>query len=190
MPTPQADLFEPPLEPPGLRFEPCLLDDAEQAEVVRILSDLPFAPFEFHGWLGARRVVSFGGRYDFGRGRLEDAPPLPVALEPLRETAAGFGGMEPDEIAQTLVTEYAPGAGIGWHRDRPQYGRVVGVSFLAPCTMRFRQKDGATWRRRSLDLPPGSAYLLDGPARWEWEHSITPMSQLRYSLTFRTLRNG
>ncbi|MBX3484438.1 alpha-ketoglutarate-dependent dioxygenase AlkB [Phenylobacterium sp.] len=185
--TLQTDLFGSPLEPEGLRYEPALVTPDEQAPLMAVIADLPFAPFEFHGWLGARRVVSFGWRYDFTRGRLDQAAPLPLFLHDLRDRAARFAAIDPTSIGQTLVTEYAPGAGIGWHRDRPQYDKVIGVSFGAPCRMRFRRKAGAAWERRHLDLAPGSAYLLDGPSRHDWEHSIPPLADLRYSVTFRTL---
>lgn len=187
--TSQTDLFgSPALEPEGLRLDPNLVGAEEQAALIAAFADLPFAPFEFHGWQGARRVVSFGSRYDFTRARLDPAEPIPPFLLPLAHRAARFAGLRPAAIAQALLTEYQPGAGIGWHRDRPQYGKVIGVSFGAPARMRFRRRTGSGWERRALDLPPGSAYRLDGAARWDWEHSIAPMAALRYSVTFRTLR--
>lgn len=187
--TPQADLFGvPTLEPEGLRLDPALLPPVDQAELIEAFAALPFAPFEFHGWHGARRIVAFGSRYDFTRGRLEPSEPLPPFLRELAARAALFADLPGDAIAQALVTEYQPGAGIGWHRDRPQYGKIIGLSFGAPCRLRFRLRDGAGWTRRAVELAPGSAYLLDGPARWTWEHSISPLPDLRYSVTFRTLR--
>lgn len=187
--TVQADLFgAPAAEPEGFRLIPNLVGPADQAVLVARFADLPFAAFEFHGWLGARRVISFGRRYDFSRGRLEDAEPLPTFFQPLLGRAAAFAGVDPETIAHALVTEYAPGAGIGWHRDRPQYDKVIGVSFGAPCRLRFRRQADAGWTRRHADLAPGSAYLLDGPARWDWQHGIAPLAALRYSVTFRTLR--
>jgi alkylated DNA repair dioxygenase AlkB len=87
-----------------------------------------------------------------------------------------------------MITEYAPGAGIGWHRDRPQFEDVVGVSFLAPCRFRFRQRQADGWRRASFNAEPRSAYLLRGPARRDWEHSIPRLQTLRYSITFRSFR--
>ena len=165
-----------------------MVDEAERDRLTDAFAVLPFAPFAFHGWLGARRVVSFGWRYDFSRARLDEAAPLPAFLEPLRDRAAAFAGVPAAAIVQTLVTEYQAGAGIGWHRDRPQYDKVVGVSLGAPCRLRFRRRTPDGWERRHLDLAPGSAYLLDGPARADWEHGITPMTALRYSVTFRTLR--
>ena len=106
-----------------------------------------------------------------------------------RETAASFAGMEPEDLQHVLVTEYGPGAGIGWHRDKAVFGRVVGVSLLSPCVFRMRRAVGKKkWERVNLIAEPRSAYLLSGPARCEWEHSIPQMDALRYSITFRSLR--
>ena len=91
-------------------------------------------------------------------------------------------------MRHALLIEYAPGAGIGWHRDRPEFGDVIGISLLAPARLRFRRKVGTKWERTALTAEPRSAYLLRGPARTEWEHSIPPMETLRYSITLRTLK--
>lgn len=115
---------------------------------------------------------------------------MPAWLTPLRAAAARFADMSETELVQALVTEYAPGAGIGWHRDRPEYGKVVGLSFASDCVLRFRRPESGGWRRASQTLRPGSAYLLEGPARDAWQHSITPGDQLRYSITFRTVRSS
>jgi alkylated DNA repair dioxygenase AlkB len=121
-------------------------------------------------------------------GGLKQAGELPEFLLPLRKRAAEFAGLEPRALEHALLIEYRPGAGIGWHRDRPQFGGVVGISLLAPCTFRLRRKTGTTWARRSLMAERRSAYLLRGASRTEWEHSIPPLETLRYSVTFRTLR--
>jgi alkylated DNA repair dioxygenase AlkB len=119
---------------------------------------------------------------------LSKAEDIPAFLLPVRASAAAFAGIAATEFAQVLLTEYPPGATIGWHKDRGVFGRVVGVSLLAPCTFRFRRKAGAKWQRASFIAEPRSAYLLDGPARTEWEHSIPAVDALRYSITFRTLK--
>lgn len=150
---------------------------------------MPFKAFDFHGFEGKRRVVSFGWRYDFGTERLQPTEPMPAFLEPVRALAAEFAGLEPERLQQALVTEYSPGAPIGWHRDKAVFGAIVGVSLLSPCTFRLRRKVGAKWERVSLTAEPGSAYLLSGPARQEWEHSIPPVEELRFSITFRELRH-
>jgi alkylated DNA repair dioxygenase AlkB len=117
--------------------------------------------------------------------RTEDIPPF---LLTLRERAATFAGLAPPDLQQVLLTEYAPGAGIGWHRDRPVFAEVVGLSLLSRCVFRLRRKTGATWERTSLTLEPRSAYLLQGPSRTEWEHSIPAVEALRYSITFRSFK--
>jgi alkylated DNA repair dioxygenase AlkB len=113
---------------------------------------------------------------------------MPGWLLPIRDRAAAFAAVPPAALEHALLIEYAPGAGIGWHRDRPEFGDVVGISLLVPARLRFRRKEGNGWGRSALIAEPRSAYLLRGPARAEWEHSIVPMDRLRYSITFRTLR--
>jgi alkylated DNA repair dioxygenase AlkB len=183
----QAQLFggEPAI--PGLRYQEELFSRAEEQGFVRGFESLDFKPFAFHGYLGNRRIVSFGWRYDYSGARLRKAEPIPDFLVPLRGIAATFAGLAEDELVHTLVTEYAPGAGIGWHRDKAQFGKVVGLSFCSPCRLRFRRKESERWARRALDVAPRSAYLLDGAARQIWEHSIAPMESLRYSVTFRSM---
>ena len=183
----QAQLFAREAEVEGFRYRDELFSLAEEQNVVRGFERLPFKPFEFHGYLGNRRVVSFGSRYDYSGAQLRKAEAMPEFLTPLRQIAARFAGVEADAFAHTLVTEYAPGAGIGWHRDKAQFGKVVGLSFCSPCRLRFRRKQGERWERRAIDVAPRSGYLLDGAARQVWEHSIPPMETLRYSVTFRTL---
>lgn len=183
----QAQLFAREAEVEGFRYRCGLFSPAEEKTFVRGIENLRFKPFEFHGYLGNRRVVSFGWRYDYGGAQLRKAKAMPEFLAPLRQIAARFAGVEADAFAHTLVTEYAPGAGIGWHRDKAQFGKVVGLSFCSPCRLRFRRKQGERWERRAVDVAPRSGYLLDGAARQVWEHSIAPMDMLRYSVTFRTL---
>jgi alkylated DNA repair dioxygenase AlkB len=186
----QFDLFGAPAAglPEGLRYAEAVLTGDEADRLVETFADLPFQAFDFHGFKGNRRIVSYGGRYDFSASRLEAAEPIPDFLLPVRAAAAAFAGLEPEAIHHAMVTEYAPGAGIGWHRDRPEFDKVIGLSFGSEATMRFRRRRGAGWERASLPLAPGSAYLLDGPARQDWQHSIAPGDRLRYSVTFRTLR--
>ena len=186
----QADLFGhvcAPAVPPGFDYWPEVLTGAEQAAVVEQMQGLDFSPYEHMGFQGFRRIAAFGRRYDLERGRLEAADPWPAFLQDLLRRLTERFGQDETAFAQALVNEYAPGAGIGWHRDRPVYGEILGVSFLAPCVMRLRRKDGPGWRRSAAPLASGSAYRLSGEARRDWEHSISPMTALRYSITFRTL---
>ena len=177
-----------PALPEGLEYRPGLIDPAEEAALAARLGALPFKPFEFQQYVGNRRTVSFGWRYAFDGSGLAPTEAMPEWLRPARERAAAAAGLEPDALQHALVTEYAPGAGIGWHRDRPVFGDVVGISLLAPARLRFRRKAGEKWERFALLAEPRSAYVLRGPAREEWQHSIAPMEALRYSITFRSLR--
>lgn len=187
----QTHLFETaPDLPEGMHYASDLISFGEERALLEQLPGLPFKEFEFHGFLGKRRTVSFGWHYDFNGGGLKQAGDLPDFLLPLRKRAAEFAGLEPLALEHALLIEYRPGAGIGWHRDRPQFGDVIGVSLLAPCTFRLRRKSNTTWVRRSLMAEPRSAYLLRGTSRTEWEHSIPPLETLRYSVTFRTVRNA
>jgi alkylated DNA repair dioxygenase AlkB len=187
MPDSQPDLFGSDAAlPEGFRYQPDLVSpDAEQALLAE-LAQLPFKPFDFHGWEGKRRIVSFGWRYDYGKRAVAEAEPLPDYLERLRATAAAFAALPEAELRQVLVTEYAPGAGIGWHRDKPEFGEVIGISLLSATSLRFRlARPGGGWQRRALTVAPRSAYLLQGAARRRWYHSIRPVETLRYSVTFR-----
>jgi alkylated DNA repair dioxygenase AlkB len=178
-----------PSMPDGFRTAPDVIGSADEERLIAAFANLPFKEFEFHGFLGKRRVVSFGSRYDYKDSTLKDAEPIPPFLLPLRERAAAFAGLSPELLQQALVTEYQEGVSIGWHRDKPHYGDVIGVSLLSPATFRMRKKRGAGWDRASLRLEPRSIYLLRGPAREQWEHSIPAVDALRYSVTFRSLRD-
>jgi alkylated DNA repair dioxygenase AlkB len=185
----QSDLFGPQRSlPTGFRHRPDLLDAGEERRLLRALEALAFKPFQFHGFQGQRRVVSFGWRYDFNGGGLQKAEPIPEFLLPLREQAAAAFDLRAEALEQLLVIEYPPEATIGWHKDRPVFGDVVGVSLLSACTFRFRRRVEGRWERRSLPLAPRSAYLLQGEVREAWEHSIPPVPSLRYSITMRSMR--
>ena len=173
-----------------MRYESEVISEPEESALIAFLRTLPLKPFEFvGGFTGNRRVISFGWRYDFNKARLQQTEAIPQQLLPLREKVGAVFGLDPKAFKHALVTEYAPGAGIGWHKDRPDFADVIGVSLLAPCNFRLRRKRGDKWQRVSLRAEPRSAYLLSGEVRSQWEHSIPPMTQLRYSVTFRNLVN-
>ncbi|RUZ71224.1 alpha-ketoglutarate-dependent dioxygenase AlkB [Mesorhizobium sp. M7A.F.Ca.US.006.01.1.1] len=174
--------------PEGFLYQPELIAAQEETELARHLEDLPFEAFDFHGHLANRRVVGFGLRYDYDRRQVVEAPPIPDFLLALREKIAVLAGRPTEAFAQVLINEYRPGAGIGWHRDKPHFEDVAGVSLLAPCSFRLRRKNGTKWDRRTIVVEPRSAYLMTGPSRTEWEHSIPPVDLHRYSITLRTLR--
>ena len=179
-------LFEAPLID-GLSYVEGVISEAEEHALLDRLGKLDLAPFKFHGWLGNRKTHSFGWRYDFEDASFTPADPLPEWLHPIREHAAAFAGLAPGEFVHVLLARYDPGAGIGWHRDRDVFEQVVGISMGTPATLRFRRRKPGGFGRASLEVAPRSAYLLSGEARREWEHSIAPGDQLRFSVTFRTL---
>lgn len=189
MPADQLGLFEAGHDlPSGFRYRKDALSADEERALVAHLAALPLRAFEFRGYLGKRRVLSFGWQYDFNKGALRTAEDIPGFLLPLRESAARLAGLAPSDLRQVLVTEYAAGAGIGWHRDKPMFDRVVGISLRSPCLFRFRRRSGTAWERVSLTVEPRSAYLLQGSSRTEWEHSIPAVDDVRYSVTFRSFK--
>jgi alkylated DNA repair dioxygenase AlkB len=174
--------------PDGFRYMAEVLSLDEERDLVAAIQKLSLKEFEFEGYLAKRRVLSYGWHYDFGDRTLRPADEIPEFLLAARERAAAFAGLAAADLPHALITEYRPGAAIGWHRDKGVFEEVVGISLLAPCTFRLRRKSGTTWERYSLTAEPRSAYVLCGPARTEWEHSIPAVDALRYSITFRSLR--
>jgi DNA oxidative demethylase len=179
-------LFDAPLVP-GLSFAEDLITPAEESELIAKIEALDLFPFRFQGWTGKRLTRTFGWRYDFDDRSFAPVDPIPDWLFPLRDFAARFANLASGDLVHALVTRYDPGAPIGWHRDRPHFGEVVGISLGSTSTLRFRRRSGSGFQRASLELPQRSAYHLSGKVRWDWEHSIAPAEKLRLSITFRTL---
>ena len=178
-------------EPEGLLYAPELITSDEEGELIALMDEIEFHEVTMRGQTARRTVRHFGFDYDYSSWKLEPAAPLPPALVRLRERCAPLAGLEPDALAQALVSRYPPGAGIGWHRDAPMFGpQVVGVSLLAECRMRFQRRVAGVRHVHELELAPRSAYVLAGKARSAWQHSIPPTKSLRYSVTFRSVRSG
>lgn len=180
------DLFGEPLIA-GLEYRTDFVTPEEEQELVGHLSEADLSPFKFQGWTGKRLTRTFGWRYDFDDRSFAPAEPIPVWLHQLRSKAAEFAGISPEDFVHVLLVRYDPGAGIGWHRDRPVFETVVGVSLGTPAVLRFRRRRPGGFDRANIEVEPRSAYLLSGPARHEWEHSIARGETLRFSITFRTL---
>jgi alkylated DNA repair protein (DNA oxidative demethylase) len=179
-------LFDAPLIE-GLRYREAVLGKEDEDLLLEHLDAADLSFFRFHGWLGNRKTKSFGWRYDFEDASFSRAEPIPSWLLPIRSLAASFASVQPDDFAHVLLARYDPGAGIGWHRDRDVFEKVVGISLASPARLRFRRRRAGGFDRASFDVEPRSAYLLSGESRWEWEHSIAAGSELRFSITFRTL---
>lgn len=173
----------------GYVYEADFLSAADEAELLARIRELPLAAAEYRQYLAKRRIVSYGGRYDFSAQRLNEAEPIPAFLHPLRDRIATWAGRPADAFTHALIAEYSEGTQLGWHRDVPQFDLVVGVSLLGACRMRFRRYPPKPRERSiAIELAPRSIYRLEGEARWDWQHSIPPTPSLRYSVTFRTLR--
>ena len=188
MSQPSLFLTEPSASAPvaGFSYWPEAFTAAEERDWLHAIESLPFKPFEFHGCLGKRRIVSFGWHYDYSGRALRPSTPMPNFLAPLQARAAAVAGLDAALLQQALVTEYDAGVTIGWHRDKPMFEDVVALSFLSPCRLRLRRKRDTGWVRCMTEISPRSLYRLSGPARHDWEHSIPPLESKRYSVTFRT----
>ncbi|HYB98148.1 MAG TPA: alpha-ketoglutarate-dependent dioxygenase AlkB [Candidatus Limnocylindrales bacterium] len=187
----QAELFSvPPALPSGFHYQADFLSHAEEERLLATLATLPFREAQYKQFTARRRIVSFGGSYDFSSNELIPAGPVPEFLHPLRERIAEWSGIPAQELTHALIAEYQPGTQLGWHRDVPDFEKITGVSLAGACRMRLRPYPPEKGRRDltiPLDLPPRSAYAMRGVARWGWQHAISPTKELRYSITFRTL---
>jgi alkylated DNA repair dioxygenase AlkB len=184
----QPGLFDAAPFPEGFVYRPDFLAPDEEQAVLSEIERLEFGEFRLRGVAARRRVVHFGWRYRPESTSLEAGPPIPPFLEPLRARGARLAGLPPADFVEALVMEYPPGAPIGWHRDAPMFGVIVGVSLLNACRFLLRRTDRD--EKLELTLEPRSAYVLAGAVRSEWQHHIPPVKTLRYSITFRTLRPG
>jgi alkylated DNA repair dioxygenase AlkB len=193
--APQGELFPAATAflPEGMVYQPEFLTPAEEAELIRVVEGMPVEEMRYRGFTARRRVLSFGGQYDFTANRLHSAAALPLSLEPLRHKVAAWLGVEAAAFTQVLVAEYREGTPLGWHRDVPEFEEVVGISLLNPAEMRLRPYPPREPKKAGvikLVVEPRSIYLLRGPARWQWQHSVSPTKSLRYSITFRTSSRG
>ncbi|MBB3359557.1 MULTISPECIES: alpha-ketoglutarate-dependent dioxygenase AlkB [unclassified Novosphingobium] len=181
-----TDLFGLPLLP-GLTAANAFISAEEERALIDHIDGLSLTPFRFQGWEGKRLTTSFGWSYDFDKGMAAAAPPMPDWLLAIRERAGDFAGLPPEDLVQALLIRYDPGAGIGWHRDRPIFEHVIGISLGEPAVMRFRKRLEKAFGRVSAPLAPRSIYHLSGEARHGWEHSIAEMEKTRWSITLRSL---
>jgi len=186
-PAPQPDLFGPSLLP-GLSYRDDVITPAVERDLITRIETAELTPFQFQQWEGKRLTRSFGWTYDFQTGRFAPGEAMPAWLAPIRALAARFAGIEPDQLEQALLIQYGVGAGIGWHKDRPVFEHVIGLSLGAPATMRFRRRNGTAFDRATADLLPRSIYHMACEVRNDWEHSIAAMEMPRWSVTFRSLR--
>lgn len=181
-----ADLFATPLVP-GLDYQDAMLSEGEERALIDRIDGAELSPFRFQQWTSKRLTHSYGWSYDFETGRFSPAEPLPDWLLPYQAKAARFAELDPSDFVQALLIRYDPGAGIGWHKDRPVFQHVVGVSLGNAATMRFRRRTREGFERIGVPLASRSIYHLTGEVRHDLEHSIAPTDQPRWSVTFRSL---
>jgi alkylated DNA repair dioxygenase AlkB len=174
--------------PPGFRYYPDFLSHAEECRLIEEIERLPLSEVNMHGRVSKRRTAHFGWIYGYESWRLTPGPAMPDFLIALRTRIATLDNLVPDEFTEALITHYPPGAGIGWHRDAPMFGPVVvGISLVNRCRFWFQRRDKIR-QTMMVILEPRSAYVLSGAARFQWQHRMTPVQAVRYSLTFRTVR--
>ncbi|MBA2536085.1 MAG: alpha-ketoglutarate-dependent dioxygenase AlkB [Actinobacteria bacterium] len=178
-------------QPEGLVFRRGFLSEDEEHELLAAIGPLEFRTTTMRGQTARRTVRHYGYDYDYeSYGKLVRGQPLPDWLTVIRNRGASFAGVDPDDLVQALVSRYPPDAPIGWHRDAPMFGvKIVGVSLRAASRMCFQRTVSGLRHVLELELPPRSAYVLAGAARSAWQHSIPPVKELRYSITFRRLRS-
>jgi len=180
--------------PDGFVYHPNFLCEAEEEELIREIQNLTLTPFKYYQFTGRRRTVSFGWHYEFGQNEITRTAEIPTFLLPVRERAGRLFNIDPESLVQASVIEYSTGSPIGWHRDIPQFGVLIGISLGAACRMRFRKYNRAGSKRvgrnerLSIELQPRSIYLMSGASRETWQHSIPPVKALRYAIMMRTLR--
>jgi alkylated DNA repair dioxygenase AlkB len=183
-------LFEIEARPEGFRYEEAFVSPDEERDLLTAIRRLEFHEVRMRGVAARRRVIQYGWKYSFESFRMTEGPPLPDFLLPIRDRAERFADLPAGDLSEGLITEYMPGAAIGWHRDAPGFGVVVGISLLSECRFRFRRGAIGAWETSELRMQPRSIYMLTGAARSEWQHSIPAVAALRYSITFRTMKGG
>jgi alkylated DNA repair dioxygenase AlkB len=180
--------------PDGFIYRQNFISEAEEQELIREIQKVQLAPFKYYQFTGKRRTASFGWQYEFGASEITTAPDMPSFLLPVRTRAGKVFNIDPNSLIQTSIIEYSIGSPIGWHRDIPHFGVVVGISLGAACRMRFRKYSRVRSKKLdrdeilSIELQPRSIYLMSGASREIWQHSIPPVKELRYAIMMRTLR--
>lgn len=180
-----------PVLPYGFSYFPGFVSVDEENQLLEMIGSLSLHPLIFQGFTAKRKVESYGYDYNFDRRSITKGKAIPSGLDGLIGKVAAWLSIRPEELAEILVTEYPPGSVINWHRDAPPFDMIVGISLLSDCTFRFRPYDKEKQKRKSIVSTPvhrRSAYIIREEARTDWEHSISPVKETRYSITLRTLR--
>jgi alkylated DNA repair dioxygenase AlkB len=187
----QVDIFAAQLLPTGMQYRRDFITAEEEQSLIAAIRELPLTEAKYQQYTARRRTMNFGAGYDFSHQHATPAPPLPQAFHWLRDRAADWTGLPAQAFVQALVSEYQIGTPLGWHRDVPDYEVIVGISLAGTARLRLRPYPWSPERKREIivvELEPRSAYILQGVARWGWQHQVPPTKMLRYSITFRSAR--
>ena len=177
--------------PEGFSYRQNFITAAEEVYLLKEIEQLDLQQMKFHEYEAKRKVMSFGKGWSFTEQRLKDGNPIPAAFDFLVDRIAAHLTISKETIAQFLVTEYPVDAVINWHRDAPPFETIVGVSLLSDCIFKLRPHDKAKQTRATtiaLPVHRRSMYMMTGNAKTAWQHSTAPVKEVRYSLTFRTLK--
>jgi alkylated DNA repair dioxygenase AlkB len=177
--------------PEGFTYYPEFISREEEGELLAIIKRTELHNMIFQGYTANRKVASFGFDYSFDKRQLTKGKEIPLDFNFIVNKVAGYLEIPSVSFAELLITEYDPGTVINWHRDAPPFGFIAGISLLSDCTFRLRPQEKVKQGRSSIisfQVQRRSLYVLDGPSRSDWQHSISPVRQTRYSVTFRTLK--
>jgi alkylated DNA repair dioxygenase AlkB len=180
-----------PIYPAGFTYIPAFLSENEEQQLLSEISNLELHVFKFQGFEAKRKVASFGYDYSFDKRALSKGKEIPAAFDVLIDKVANHLLINKEDFAELLVTEYPVGSVINWHRDAFPFDLIAGISLLSDCTFRLRPHDKTKQDRSAIISVPvksRSLYVMRGMARTEWQHSISPVKAVRYSITLRTLR--
>jgi alkylated DNA repair dioxygenase AlkB len=178
--------------PEGFHYYPDFITEDEETQLVTLIQQYPLKNMVFQGFEAKRKIMSFGYDYHFDTRNLTKGVPIPEEFNSIILKVAHQLNISEDSIQEILLTEYGIGHVINWHRDAPPFEKIAGISLLSDCTFKLRPYDKSKQNRASVNsftVERGSLYMMEGEARQNWEHSISPLKSLRYSITFRTLQS-
>ena|GEM_PF-568115 len=175
--------------PEGFRYVFDFMSPAEEQNILAELRQLNFQSVVMRGRVAKRTVAHFGFDYIYNTQQARPSKAIPPFLQHIISKAALIAGLPDDAFNQVLINRYPAGAGIHGHKDAPAFDEtIVGISLGAPAVMRLHHRTPTVVQSFKLTLEPRSLYILSGTVRSEWEHSVDPVKNLRYSITFRRVK--
>ena len=177
--------------PDGFSYSENFITLEEEDELIREIAEIELHGLLFQGFEAKRKVASFGYDWSFEKRALSKGKDIPPVFDSLLNKVAAKLYKAKDDFAELLVTEYPVGSVINWHRDAPPFDIIAGISLQSDCIFRLRPHEKIKQNRKSIISLPvkrRSLYIMEGIARTEWQHSIAPVKEVRYSITLRTLK--